>query len=82
MKKIIKWLADISGVTADIEKQTRIDVGHDLNSAKYWWNENKPIMNSWHLAAKYYIQGYYRPPIDTIRKEVYELGNDIHLDIK
>lgn len=37
MKKIIKWLSDISGVTKDIETEHCKSIGHSMYDYSYWF---------------------------------------------
>lgn len=75
MKKIIRKLADMYGVTTDIQRETRLEVGHDLNDQKYWWSKQPMLINAFHLVAKAYLSGMYRADISTVREDVYKQGN-------
>jgi len=44
MKKIIKWLADVSGVTSDIESKAFEDIGHSIKWNSYWFSAHPKIM--------------------------------------
>jgi len=56
MKKVIRWLSDISGVTSQIEKQTAIRIGYNLQDFSYWFTgglkHKKPLKN---VANAYFI---------------------------
>jgi hypothetical protein len=86
MKRIIRFLANISGVEYDIRLSERKNVGGSMNQAKYWWTggadgaSNYPLLNGFHLYAKGLLEGKYHPDMSIIRKEVYKCGKKIHPD--
>jgi hypothetical protein len=38
MKKIIKWLADVSGVTEDIKTENTKSIGRHMTQYSYWFS--------------------------------------------
>lgn len=86
MKKIIRWLADISGVTLQIQVEQMKDCGMRLYDAHYWWSGGLkhgtgliPVFNAFKLWAMDLRDGKY-PNISTIRDKVYEMGDKKHRD--
>ncbi len=80
MKKIIRWLADVSGVTLQIQAEVMKDCGHRLYDAHYWWSGGlsykqgkHDVMNAFYLWAKDLREAKF-PNISTIRDRVYEMG--------
>lgn len=75
MKTIIRKLADWSGVTADIERETRQDIGGRLYQDHYWFNGGIPgawlVCNALKLYADAYKRNEY-PQVYQIRTEVYK----------
>ncbi len=83
MKKILRWLADISGVTEDIKSETAKEIGGVMMGTKYWWNGGslgKPkwdVANAFHLYAMCLKNGHlYSVPIAGIRQAVYLQGDE------
>jgi hypothetical protein len=83
MKSIIRWLANVSGVTEQIKDEACREIGGVMMGTKYWWNGGslaKPkwdIGNAIHLYAMALKRGHrYSLPIDFIRKEVYKKGDE------
>lgn len=81
MKKVIRWLADISGVTLEIQIEQMKDCGMRMYDAHYWWSGGMmhkdaliPVFNAFKLWAIDLRDGKY-PNISTIREKVYELGD-------
>lgn len=75
MKIIIRKLADWSGVTTDIERETRQDIGGRLYHDHYWFNGG--ISGAWLVsnALQLYANAFKRneyPQVDQIRTEVYK----------
>ena len=44
MKRIIRWLADVSGVTKDIETETTKFIGNEMHDAGYWLSAYPTLM--------------------------------------
>lgn len=86
MKKIIRFLANISGVEDDIRKDERINVGSTMDGARYWWSGGSDglpkydVYNAFLLYSRYLKNGYLNPPIDTIRKEVYSFEKNRYME--
>ena len=38
MKKLIRWLSDVSGVTKEIQKENTKFIGHQMHDAGYWFS--------------------------------------------
>ena len=53
MKKFIKWLSDISGVTDQIEKETAVSIGYRMHDASRWIASNKPLAKVIDTYAEY-----------------------------
>lgn len=83
MKKIIKWLADISGVTRDTQIESYKFVGSQMRSYVWWWNggimHGEPKWDVWNaflLYSKMLEQGHYGAVGSSameIRSKVYKL---------
>ncbi len=80
MKKVIRWLADISGVTDNIKiEQTKL-VGGCMFQNAYWWNggimHGIPKWDLWNAFFKYADElkrGNFSPSMMQLRSEVYKL---------
>lgn len=83
MRKLIKYLSEISGVANEIRLQERIDCGQRMNSAKYWWTggfDGPPkadVFNAFHFYAKSLMNGAYNPDMSELRKKVYNANKII-----
>jgi hypothetical protein len=78
-RKIIFWLADVSGVTKEIENRTMRDIGGRIYQDHYWFNGGSP--GAWMVAntLKHYgasLKNLYYPNVNEIRSDVYELGDN------
>lgn len=71
MKKIIRWIADVSGVTRQIQIETCKQCGHSMKHAAYWWTGG--LM---HKDPKYEIYNAF-----TLYSEHLELGHFGHRDL-
>lgn len=78
MRKFIKWLADISGVTLKIQVETYKEIGGRMYQDHYWWNggimylyPQPQVMRAFELYAEAYKNGCY-PDINQIRDQVYK----------
>jgi hypothetical protein len=82
MKRLIRWLSDISGVTFDIQIEQMKDCGYRMHDAHYWFNGGVPgawmVCNAFRLWANDLREGKY-PRVDSIRTKVYEVG-DKHIE--
>jgi hypothetical protein len=75
MKKIIRWLSDISGVTKDIKIETTYRIGVDLKDCAYWFtgiDDMIPVLNTLVIIGTDLKTGYSINP-DKVRNEVYTL---------
>jgi hypothetical protein len=68
MKKIIRFLADISGVTDDITTEANRQAGHAMFWNAYWWNggimhkeEKWDLYNAFMLYADWLKRGFHAP---------------------
>ena len=52
MKKIIKWLADVSGVTKDIEKETTKFIGNQMLKNSLYYSEYSIFRISFYAYSK------------------------------
>lgn len=83
MKKIIRWLSDVSGVTDDIRIESYKQAGSSMYQNAYWWNggimHNTPkydVMNAFFLYSDWLKRGFHGPiglGMMDLRKKVYEL---------
>lgn len=76
MKKIINWLAEISGVALDIRIREMKVIGRMMRSDQYWWNGGGrgPMPNVKKVFILYsdmLLQGIY-PDVHKIRDQVYK----------
>lgn len=57
IKKFIKYLANVSGVTKDIERQTLIEVGRGMQDYSYWFSgglmHNEPLESVRDILTQY-----------------------------
>lgn len=82
MKKLIRWLADVSGVTDDIATEAYKQVGSSMRQNGYWWNggimhrEAKwDVWNAFFLYAAWLRRGFHGPignGMMDIRSKVYD----------
>ncbi len=83
MKRIIRWLANVSGVTHEIKTEQIRETGHRLNQDHYWWNgglmypnwQSRELMNAFYLYARHMIDLGNHPDIQRVRDEVVKAGN-------
>lgn len=79
MKKIIRFIADIFGVTDDIVKEERTRIGHQLRDHAYWYNGGftvtryKPDVKAllW-IYGEALLKINRLPCVDTTRKSIFE----------
>lgn len=79
MKKIIRWLSDVSGVTRDIRTEQIRETGGRLHQDHFWWNggitfkEPKvDLMNAFYLYSRHMKEYGAHPDIQRIREEIYK----------
>lgn len=61
MKKIIKWLANISGVTTEIEIRQTKYIGHQMKDYSYWLSQYPDAYNSLGIYADLLKRGLPYP---------------------
>ena len=78
MKRFIKWLADITGLTRDIEYSAYREVGNRLLMQSYWFNGGitydysiNSVQNFMVLYGERLKDGYFFPDISRIRDDIY-----------
>ena len=79
MKKIIRWISDITGVTNEIEKEACKRIGHSMYDYSYWFGKVPSIGNGLALYAKNLIEGHqnlYGDEHDKLRSELYKLYDE------
>jgi hypothetical protein len=80
MKKIIRWLSDISGVSDQIKFEQTKMIGAVMFQNSYWWNggitHGKPKWDVWNAFFKYASElsrGVFCPDMMRLRGETYKL---------
>ena len=78
MKKIIRWLSDISGVTKSIQKNTYEDVGHILLNDRNWFGsaDRVRVYNAFTLYGMRFIYKHNSPNVSVYRDKLDEMGNN------
>lgn len=86
MKTLIRWLADVSGVTSDIEIEAYKQAGNSMRQNAYWWNGGimhkkplTPVMNAFFLYAEHLRNGHHGPignGMMDLRSKVYKMGEE------
>lgn len=83
MKTIIRWFADISGVTQDIQIESIKMVGGCMYQNAFWWNGgimyqrmNPGAWNSFFLYSEALKLGNHSPNMMQIRDEVYLMAKE------
>lgn len=72
MKKIIRWLSDISGVSDNIRKETEQRIGNQCMDAHYWFGDKDhriPVGNVLWIIGYDLTRGYYLRA-NTLRDEI------------
>ena len=76
MKKIIRWFADVSGVTSDIISESNKTAGHQMWENGSWFHgEYTPVANAFYMYASCLKRGNHGPyghEMGAIRAKVYE----------
>lgn len=82
IKSIVRFFADITGVSNDIYYDTIKSVGGCMYQNAYWWNGGVmhkeprwPIWNAFFKYAESLKEGNISPDMMRIRSEVYKLGD-------
>jgi hypothetical protein len=90
MKRIIRWLADVSGVTTEIKTEQIRETGGRLNQDHYWWTgglmypkgRNNYLLNAFFLYGDHMKKYGTHPDIQRIRDEVMKLKDHYINDVK
>lgn len=82
MRKIIRWIADISGVTNDIRIESYKQAGNSMSQNAYWWNggimHKSPkwdVWNAFFLYSEWLKMGHHGPignGVMELREKVYK----------
>lgn len=83
MKRIIRWLADVSGVSSEIRVETIREIGGRLNQDHYWWNGGLmypgkvkyDLMNAFYLYGRHMIDYGTHPDIQQVRDKIMLTGD-------
>ena len=81
MKKFIRWLADVSGVTKDIEIETCEHVGHQMHDYSYWFNHFPMANYVLVLYSEHLRNGFlnlYGNELDKTRSKIAEFKKTIN----
>ncbi len=80
MKKIIRWLADISGVTKQIEKEVRYQAGTRLMESSHWYGDKERVKsgNALWFYGIYLRNNYFSYPDDFLRTKLDCYDSSIH----
>ena len=78
MKKIIRWLCDLSGVSKEIKKETYEEIGHILLNDRNWFGYGKRIYvyNALTLYGLRFIYKHNSPNVDIYRSKLDILGEN------
>lgn len=57
MKVLIRWLADISGVTDQIEEEAAVTIGYRMHDASKWIASHENMANCMDVYAEFLKQG-------------------------
>lgn len=78
MKTIIRWIADVSGVSNDVRNETMREIGGRIYQDHYWFNGGVPgawlVCNTLERYGRY-LKNLTTPNVDCIRTEVYKAGD-------
>lgn len=82
MKKIIRFLANISGVSDQIRAEVIRETGARLNGDHFWWNgglmfpnwSSPDLMNAFLLYGRHMMEYGTYPDIDKVRNKVVAMG--------
>ena len=79
MKKLIRWISDISGVTDEIEKETAITIGYNMYDYSYWFTQDLEACNVLALYSTELKKGVphlYGNQFENIRSKVRQMSKD------
>jgi hypothetical protein len=84
MKKIIKWVCDISGVTKEIRKETYEEVGRILLNDRNWFGTKNriKIYNAFTLYGMRFICKHNSPNVGIYRNKLDEMGENMINDFE
>jgi len=85
MKKIIKWISEVTGVADDIREENTKFIGHQMHHYSYWFtgglefgnNKKYDICNAYAKYSEYLIKGnthLYGGQSGDLRRELYNLS--------
>jgi hypothetical protein len=78
MKKIIRWLADVSGVTEEIRIQSNKTAGGQMYHNAFWFSGDAKLFNAFMLYSKWLRLGWHSPiceGMSEVRTKVKEYGD-------
>lgn len=86
MKRFAIWLSRRTGAYNEIYFKAWRDVGQQMATDRLWWHQSKvpaknAVANAFHLYSKSLFFGY-RPNMQLLVKDVEQLGNTKHDEIK
>jgi len=89
MEKLIRWIADVSGVTNEIEKETRFNISSQLLKSSTWYNatERTRAANALYVyglnvrTGYHYHDDYLRDVLDKIGNENVQTNEALHKEI-
>lgn len=77
MKKIIRWLSDVSGVSRDVRKETYEEIGYILLNDRHWFGhpERIKIYNVMTLYGMRFAHKHNSPNVSIYRDKLDEAGD-------
>lgn len=78
MKKIIRFLSDLSGATKEIRKETYVEIGHILLNDRYWFGskDRVKIYNAFTLYGMRFVYKHNSPNVSVYRDKLDEMGEN------
>jgi len=78
MKKIIRFLSDLSGATKEIRKETYEEIGHILLNDRYWFGskDRVKIYNAFTLYGMRFVYKHNSPNVSVYRDKLDEMGEN------
>jgi hypothetical protein len=78
MKKIIRYLSDLSGVTKEIRKETYEEIGHILLNDRHWFGskDRVKIHNAFTLYGIRFVYKHNAPNVSIYRDKLDEIGEN------
>lgn len=78
MRKFIRWIADVSGVSTEIRHETMKEIGGRIYQDHYWFNGHKSgawmVCNTLAMYGKS-LRDLCYPNVSEIRSDVYKIGD-------